>query len=246
MLKNSQQFIDKCSTLLDVPIENKNISAMPLAWTKTFYKEYPRFKSFPLPVHCVADSTIKKILQKRISAREFSPDGIKLSKVAELLYWSLGENKMRKSPQRRFYPSGGARYPVECYVLAKKIVSLPDGLYHFNIKNNSLETIFEKNIRKISNNILFNNFDSAAAIIILTGVLSRTEVKYGTKSLLYINNEAGHIGQNIYLMSTELNIDTCEIAGFNIGDITTLLDLDVNDEIPLFCFALGNKKGGDK
>ena len=47
----------------------------------------------------------------------------------------------QKEVVRRFYPSGGARYPLEVYLLIQRVDSLTTGLYHYNVKENSLEIL---------------------------------------------------------------------------------------------------------
>jgi len=82
---------------------------------------------------------------------------------------------------------------------------------------------------------------SAPALIILTGVLSRSEVKYGCKAYSLSFIEAGYMGQNIQLVATELGIGSCPVSGFINDTIKEILDI-TEDEIPLFTISLGKKR----
>jgi len=140
---------------------------------------------------------------------------------------------------KRFYPSAGARYPIEVYLLANNIEGLSKGLYHYNVKSNTLEEILKKDLSGKSIRLFGQDISKGNPnFIILTGVMSRSEVKYGLNAYRFGLIESGHIGQNIYLLSEEQRLGCCAIGGFDNELTTKLLDLS-DDEIPLYVFALG-------
>jgi SagB-type dehydrogenase family enzyme len=76
-------------------------------------------------------------------------------------------------------------------------------------------------------------------LIIITTVFSRTIVKYKERGWRYIFFEAGHLTQNIYLISTLLKLNCCAIGGFLDERLIKLLDLNPISELPLYLIAIG-------
>ncbi len=72
---------------------------------------------------------------------------------------------------------------------------------------------------------------------IVTGEESHDSIVVDKKVALL---EAGHIGQNIYLLAENYNLGCCAIGGFDNDKLSYLLDL-TEDELPLYLFAIGNK-----
>ena len=77
-------------------------------------------------------------------------------------------------------------------------------------------------------------------VIIITAVFARTIVKYKERGWRYIFFEAGHLAQNVYLISTSLKLKCCAIGGFSDEKVIELLDLNPKSELPLYLIAIGN------
>jgi len=214
-------------------------SEMPEEWLRIFYKTYPRLDQTKLAIGDVLEISIKESLLQRKSDREYSAP-MNFTELSTIIYYSCGllpENKDSK----RMYPSAGARYPIECYVLSKSVDGISPGLYHYNVKNNTLESLFVGNIEKDIDEILTTQkslFEASSALVILTTVLSRTEIKYGVNAYNFSLIEAGHIAQNIYLVSTSLDVGTCAIGTLHRTAVNNLLDI-TEEEIPLYGLVLG-------
>ena len=76
-------------------------------------------------------------------------------------------------------------------------------------------------------------------IITITAVFPRTIVKYKERSWRYIFFEAGHLAQNIQLISTSLKLESCTIGGFLDEEVVELLDLNLKSELPLYLVVIG-------
>ncbi|PJC45591.1 hypothetical protein CO037_00750, partial [Candidatus Pacearchaeota archaeon CG_4_9_14_0_2_um_filter_30_8] len=63
--------------------------------------------------------------------------------------------------------------------------------------------------------------------------------KYGLRAYPYSLIEAGHIGQNILLASSEIAIGACPVSGFVDKKVKEILDL-IENEIPIYSISLGN------
>lgn len=214
-------------------------SEIPETWEKVFYKTYPRFPSKKITGGNVNEN-VTALINFRISTREFTDIPLTYEELSNILYWSAG--KKQNSEYSRMYPSAGARYPVEIYLVSRKTERLENGLYHLNIKDNSLEQLLNKDLdEEIDKIILQDELKKAAAIIFMTGVISRSEVKYGANAYRFALIESGHIGQNIHLIAEQQNIGCCAIGGFDNDNLAKLLDI-TGSEIPLYALALGKRK----
>ncbi len=178
-------------------------------------------------------------MTKRKSERIYSDEPISFRELSTIL------NSCRildKNSERRTYPSAGARYPIEIYPLAFNVTDLEKGAYHYNIKRNSLEFLWEKDLREFSEQIVSPFISNPSAAIVLTSVIARSEVKYGPKAYPFSLIEAGHIGQNLTLTATNLEIGSCPIGGFIDETLSEILDL-TEDEIPIYVISFGKLRG---
>jgi len=245
MLKEIKKFYNKIKILkYSEDPENEEI---PITHIKIFYKEYPRLFSIKLPNINKEDSEFETILDYRGSQRLFSDKPLKLEEISKIIGscriiksdFSVTDNPLGK--ERRTYPSGGARFPVELYILSYNIKSLEDGAYHYNLRKNSLEQLLKKDLKPIRREIISPYLDNPAASIIFTSVISRSEVKYGLKAYPFSLIEAGHMGQNIQLASSEIGLGSCPVSGFVDATIQKILDLTEN-EIPIYSINIGHIK----
>lgn len=212
----------------------------PENWVKIFYKAYPRLKEIKLGAPALPSSiSLRSSLLNRQSTREFSQKPITRKKLSSLLYFSTGLNKVNNAKHiTRFYPSAGSRFPIECYLVALNC-NIPSGVYHYNVKCHSLEQL------RILTSFEFDNYFSqdwiknSSAIFLLSAIFNRNTIKYGNRGYRLTLIESGHIGQNISLVATALNMGYCPIGGFLDDNLNELLDLDGLDESIIYAFALG-------
>lgn len=208
------------------------------------YKGYPRFKETVLPKAVMKNNiSLVSSLTKRHSVRKYKFFRMTLSQISNLCYYSFGLKNFNDPSQishERFYPSAGARYPIEIYLLTLNS-SLPKGLYHYYFKKHSLEHILD--INKFSGQTFFksNEFELASCLVIMTSILNRSKIKYGIRSYPFAMIEAGHIGQNISLVSSGLGLSCCPIGGFDNYEFDHLLDIDGINETSVYVFAIGKK-----
>ncbi len=220
----------------------------PESWKKNFYKGYSRFKETRLPVPSLPAITIEKALINRKSSRKFGKKPITIDQLSSLLYFSAGlrSNQTSSWITDRFYPSGGARYPLETYIISLNMKELPRGLYHYYLRTHSLEHL-----------MLFDSFDylqyfkdkwiqKSSCLIIITAVFKRTTVKYKNRGYRYILIETGHLSQNIYLNASVLNIGCCACGGFVDDQLNNFLDIDGVNEATLYVLGIGSKLSDSK
>lgn len=222
-----------------------DVSQWPEAWKTIFYKTYEL-----LPLHKLSrrvpehDPGLFVSITQRKSERNFTPTPLTKEELSTLLLYSCGEIRQGESSTKRAQPSGGPRYPVEAYVLVfRSDGDLPAGIYHYSIRDHTLECISAREFMKTEIKELFVDswVQDTAAAIVLTGVFSRTKMKYGQRGYRYALLEAGHIGQNVYLVSQALGLGCCGMGGSYDATLEKLLDIDGEYESVLYTLAVGKR-----
>ncbi len=217
----------------------------PEEWKTVYFKEYLRMPKVFLPKPKNLDFSLGKAIMERKSERDFNGEPINLGDLSQLLFYSAGIIEKKKNDwnkTRRAYPSGGARFPLETYlIILRGNKELSEGLYHYNIKEHLLEELLKKEglTKEISSIIWQDMIFSVSAIFIVSAVFERNMMKYKERGYRYILFEAGHLGQNIYLVSTALGLKCCAIGGFDDDKFNELLDINGEDEAVLYAFAIG-------
>lgn len=218
-------------------------SEWPKSWTTIFYKTYgllPKyFLSRKAPEH---DPSLFPSITNRTSERSFTSTPITKEELSTLLLYSCGEVIHNESSTKRAQPSGGPRYPVEAYMLVfRPHDDLPAGVYHYNVRDHALECMGTREFTKtdIEKLFVYPWVQNAAAVMVLTGVFVRTKEKYGQRGYRYALLEAGHIGQNVYLVSQALGLGCCGVGATYDTALEELLDIDGEHEGVLYTLAVG-------
>ena len=212
------------------------------------YKIYPSAKKIKLD-ELSENSEFKnnefiKILLSRKSIRNWNDEGISLDKLSKLLRFSFGYRNDSKNVKFRTYASAGARYPIEVYVLILNSVDLEKGIYHYSICDNSLEYIksgdFRKKICELYKNQPFNI--NSSCVIFFSMIFERTMDKYGDRGYRFIFLDAGHMSQNLYIVSEYLGLGTVALGASTGSDevIDDLIGIDSDVENIFLGFFVGN------
>jgi SagB-type dehydrogenase family enzyme len=211
---------------------------------KTF-KTYPNaLKTIKLP-DPEFDKTIKfwEVVLKRHSTRKYSNKPITLSQLSSLLFGMTGLTRIFPQYAFRTVPSAGGLYPIEMYPIINQVENLKKGIYHYNISKHSLELIkkgdFRIDVAKgcLDQQIAYNS----AVNFVWTAVIERSKWKYLQRCYRYIYMDAGHIGQNFYLIAEALGLGACTIGAIYDDEINDLLELDGIQETAIYVGVIGNK-----
>ncbi|MDD2730761.1 MAG: SagB/ThcOx family dehydrogenase [Candidatus Portnoybacteria bacterium] len=222
----------------------RDSSLWPDEWKTVYYKVYPRLPKTKL-FHKERKFDLFGAIRERSSKREMNGGEISSEELSLLLKYSCGIiRKAENGDGRRAQPSGGARYPIETYCLVVKPgKGLKPGLFHYNVKDHCLETIWNKKFVKedLDKIATYEFVKDASLIIFLTAVFWRNQNKYGERGYRFILQESGHIGQNIHLLSEALDLKCCSLGGFRISDeqIEKILDIDGVTESLAYTLAIG-------
>ena len=115
------------------------------------------------------------------------------------------------------------------------------GVYHYNPSKNNLRLLREGDATKeISRSMVQSEIGrSASLILFITAIFERSIFKYDDRGYRYILLEAGHVAQNINLVSTALGLGSVNIGGFFDREIDDFLDLDGVTHSTIYMIAIG-------
>jgi len=213
------------------------------------YKEYPSCNSIQLGIPNNIDAGLSQALSNRHSCRDFDNISLQLATLSTLLFHGLGTTGVtvieNQSFLKRTYPSAGGLYPSEFYIIMRHVESINPGIYHYCVGPHILEEVKLINIPDPLITSVFMNqwyLSKASAILVATSFINRTMWKYGDRGYRYMLLELGHTFQNLNLISASLGVSCLNIGGFFDEDLSMLLSIDTNEEIPLYAMAIGAPK----
>jgi SagB-type dehydrogenase family enzyme len=159
--------------------------------------------SLPAP-QLTGNLSVEAAIEKRRSVRHYSNQSVTLDNVSQILWSAQGITNTQY--QLRTAPSAGQVYPLEVYVIAGPNVSgLQEGVYQYEPSNNTLEMFMNGDLRSDLSNIADEQpwVKQAPLDILITGDNQKMIDKYPDKDLStrFVDLEAGHAGENIYLQS---------------------------------------------
>ena len=187
-------------------------------------------------------------LARRRTCRRF--DGaLRLQDLATLLDWTWGKRRIVEGGALgdvllKSSPSGGARHPIEVYVVAQRVESLtPGAIFHYDVRDHALDQIgamaADDRLAEICSGQKW--VEDAGAVFFMTAILSRTMWKYQqSHALRVVLMEAGHLGQTFHLACTALSLGPFTSAAFEADRVEELLHIDGVGEVPLYLAAAGN------
>lgn len=207
------------------------------------YKVYSdSFKKVKLP-EPIFDQAIQfwNVIKNRHSTRNFTNEPLTIMELSLFLFGMSGLNRIFPQYAFRTVPSAGGLYPIEIYAVINNVVDLEKGLYHYDIQNHSLNLLKEGDYRsKVAEACLGQNsaFTSATNFI-WTAMIERSQWKYLQRCYRYIYLDAGHIGQNFYLIAEALGLGACTIGAIYDDELNQFLEIDGRIETAIYVGVVG-------
>lgn len=174
---------------------------------------------------------LHKYIETRKSGENSTPTILNHKKIYTLATFAYGN----ASAEHRIIPSGGGLYPLELYIIVRNKM-LSKNLFFEAGK----QTIHNASCPNRSIQILCNNQDTVAmarCLFIYVYNTNKNTAKYKWNGVRLALLEAGHSAQNLTLAAANFDFHTRCIAGMNVPDIVSELDL-ASDYIPLYAVAL--------
>ena len=190
------------------------------------------------------DISFWEVIKNRKSTRNFNSSPITIMDLSLLLFGMSGLTRIFPNFAFRTIPSAGGLYPIEIYPVINNISNISQGIFHYNIKKHSLELLKKGDFRmEVAKGCLDQKMVYNANVnFIWTAIINRSQWKYLQRCYRYIYLDAGHIGQNFYLVAEALNLGACTIGAIYDDELNNLLDIDGIKETSIYVGVLGKKK----
>ena len=181
--------------------------------------------------------SVEEALQERRSARIYAKIPLTLAEIGQILWAAQGVTDDRGY---RTAPSAGALYPLEVYIVAGDVIDLAPGVYHYQPEKHLLIPISSGDRRADLQAAAINQtpVGGAPATVVITAIPDRTTAKYSERGLRYVDMEAGHASENIYLQVAAIRLGTVTIGAFDDDGVREILGLP-EDEVPLYLMPVG-------
>lgn len=237
---------------------SSNVRARPVEMTveadeKPFrHRTWPGAPRLALPGRDFAlEMTIGAALSQRRSVRRFKRAPLPMEALGRLLHASYGVRGRRRADGIGAYerpaPSAGGLYPLELYVATRDVEGVADGVYHYDARAHELERVREGGVQGALVDLTMGQdlVGEANLVCVVSAIRARTMVKYGQRGYRFLFLDAGHLGQNLYLVATALGLGPVAIGGFLDAELSGLLRLPAEEEaIYVVCVGQPDEAGG--
>ena len=184
--------------------------------------------------------SVEAALARRRSVRSYTSEPLTLEAVGQLLWSAQG---VTHPLGYRTAPSAGALYPLELYVVARRVEGLAPGVYRYRPGRHTLRLRSEgdRSAELARAALRQDAVRDAAAVLVFAAVESRTASKYGPHAMRYILIETGHAAQNVLLQVQALNLAAVVIGAFHDDDVKALLDVPDRERV-LYLLPVGHPR----
>ncbi len=198
----------------------------------------------PLPSR-VTGMSVEEAMLSRKSMRAWRSEPLKLEELSMILWAAQGITEYT-GWYRRTAPSAGATYPLEVYVVVGEHSVragegfLEAGVYKYDPLRHSLILVKRGDLRRElwEASLRQDWVRDAPVSLVICAVFERTTSRYGERGVRYVHMEAGHAGQNIYLMVTALRLGTVAVGAFHDEAVARVVNAQ-SGEKPLYVFPVG-------
>jgi SagB-type dehydrogenase family enzyme len=197
------------------------------------------FETIPLPKPKLdSNFSVERALQERRSVRDYKDEALTLTEISQLLWAAQGIT----DPQGfRTSPSAGALYPLETYLVTRKVETLPQGIYKYQPNGHQLTRITTGDIHsELVANLWGQGFKKSSILIVFAAVYERTTQKYGDRGIRYVYMEVGHAAQNVYLQAISLGLGTVVIGAFDNAQVKSITKMAAEEQ-PLYIMPAGKR-----
>ena len=194
---------------------------------------------------CYKEASLVDAIVTRQSLRKYEDKPLSLKELGAMLFATQGVKQVISTRStRRTVPSAGSRHAFETYMLINKVEGLKNGIYKYvALKHALIEINTEEGMTdKITNACLGQEFvrDSAVTFIWIA-VVNRMTWRFGERSYRYLLLDAGHVCQNLYLISEALGCGACAIAAYNDDEMNKILGIDGEEQFTIYAASVGKK-----
>lgn len=187
-------------------------------------------------------SSLLGAIDARCSQRNYGSEPIPRAYLGSLLWAAYGKRTAGNEVSSRVVPSAGACYPLSVITLVLSVVDTSRGFYEYQPNTDTLDYLSGISIPLELNDWFRTthiDYRSAAAIIFIIGHWQRICPKYGSRGYRYLLLEAGHMAQNICLLTTTLGVPHVPVGGFDDDVVNSAFNLNSEKEGVVYTIVIG-------
>ncbi len=234
------KFFQKTKISLEAPLKREAIEG-------TYpFKRYE--SSFRIPLELFPpefpETSLKEVLLRRRSRRRYSKEPLSLKEIEILASGATGITGREGPYFLRTYPSAGALYPIETYLLINNVHEIPQGIYHLDVLSWELVLIREGNFGYAFQEACLGQpmLSTCGVTFLWSAIFRRTLSKYGSRGLRYIFMDVAHLCENLLLTAEALSLSACPIGAFEDDKVNLLIGLDGEEESVIYLATVGKRK----
>ncbi len=142
---------------------------------------------------------------------------------------------------QRTHISAAVASGLETYVVVQQLDSFFPGVYHYNIKDHSLEYLVNTEPNQALQTCLIEPGDISlyAVVLVFTGLPKRIDDGAASRVYRYLYLQAGAAAQAAMLAASALGLACYVTSEFYDDDLASLLQVGGNHEFPLCALLLG-------
>ena len=224
-------------------------------------KRYPTRPQWPLPPtprfprwgrsglgSGLGTRLIDALRRRRSQTTGWTPGVLRLTELGPLLGEGFGlgplagrrDHGLDERVALRPWPSAGALYPLELYVIAQRITGLPAGPHHYEVQPHALAQLEDAPAGDGRRHWLVEPaaLEAAACALVITARFAATQEKYGERGYRFALLEAGHAAQNLLLLAAAMGLRALPAGGFHEDGLARSLGLDPREESPVHAVLL--------
>lgn len=210
-----------------------------LASTTRAVRRHLHLPTIPLAEPAALRMSLDEALARRRSTREFDAGPLTFPELAALARAAYGVTGEIDGHPLRATPSGGALYPLEVTISARKVDGLEPGLYHLDPLDELLECVADGQVSIAATTPYAEIAAEAAAVFIVSAMFWRSRFKYGLRGYRFVLLEAGHLAQNVLLAAAALELAAVPLGGFYDRRVDGLLGVNGVDESSVYLICIG-------
>ncbi|MBD3426439.1 MAG: SagB/ThcOx family dehydrogenase [Candidatus Omnitrophica bacterium] len=193
----------------------------------------------PEPSH-EGNVSVEEAIYQRKSTRNFSDRALTLDEVSQLLWAAGGSTHDGLTGPTRSYPSAGAIYPLEIYIVVGDVVGLNKGIYSYDWRRHQLELVKKGDLRdELYKAALSQRMVRTAPLtLVVTAQHAKTARRYGQRGVnRYVSMDTGHLGQNVHLQAESMGLGTVMVGAFVDKEVSRVLGTE--EEMPVYIMPVG-------
>ena len=214
------------------------------------FKSYPGLPTVTLPPP-LGDGEFARVARRRRTWRRFSSTPVTRDELATVLGLSVGVQqwlRLGRSVEAplKTSPSGGARHPIECYVVARHVKDLTPGIYHYSAGRHALSRLRRGATAAQIRSYLPHSgyFAKASALVLFTAMFERQLWRYPySRAYRAALIEVGHVCQTFCLAATSLGLAPFSVMALADSLIERDLGIDGITETVLYAAGVGRPPG---